>query len=48
MDQHAELKRLRDELDLVNAELLELMNRRGQIAVEIGKVKRAQGLDRYD
>jgi 3-deoxy-7-phosphoheptulonate synthase/chorismate mutase len=33
MDQHAELKRLRDELDLVDAELLELMNRRGQIAV---------------
>ncbi|WP_214846893.1 bifunctional 3-deoxy-7-phosphoheptulonate synthase/chorismate mutase [Exiguobacterium sp. s193] len=48
MDQQAELKRLRDELDLVNAELLELINKRGEIAVEIGKVKRAQGLDRYD
>jgi 3-deoxy-7-phosphoheptulonate synthase/chorismate mutase len=48
MDQHAELKRLLDELDLVNAELLELMNRRGQIAVEIEKVKRAQGLERFD
>ncbi|MFZ0076080.1 3-deoxy-7-phosphoheptulonate synthase [Exiguobacterium sp. RIT452] len=48
MDQHAELKRLRDELDLVNAELLGLINKRGEIAVEIGKVKRAQGIDRYD
>lgn len=48
MDQHAELKRLRDELDLVNAELLALINKRGEIAVEIGKVKRAQGIDRYD
>ncbi|HCN57132.1 MULTISPECIES: bifunctional 3-deoxy-7-phosphoheptulonate synthase/chorismate mutase [unclassified Exiguobacterium] len=48
MDQHAELKRLRDELDLVNAELLALINKRGEIAVEIGEVKRAQGIDRYD
>ncbi|WP_114570267.1 bifunctional 3-deoxy-7-phosphoheptulonate synthase/chorismate mutase [Exiguobacterium flavidum] len=48
MDQQAELKRLREELDQVNADLLDLINKRGRLAVEIGEVKRAQGLDRYD
>ncbi len=35
-------------MDELNREMLDLLSRRGALAVEIGKVKRLQGVERYD
>lgn len=43
-----QLNRLRREMDELNREMLDLLSRRGELAVEIGKVKRLQGVERYD
>jgi 3-deoxy-7-phosphoheptulonate synthase / chorismate mutase len=42
------LAELRGEIDEVNRELLALLQRRGEIVLEIGHLKQAQGLDGYD
>lgn len=42
------LEQLRSELDKVNLQLLELINERARLVQEIGKVKSAQGMNRFD
>jgi 3-deoxy-7-phosphoheptulonate synthase / chorismate mutase len=42
------LAELRGEIDEVNRSLLELLQRRGGIVLEISRLKQAQGLDGYD
>ncbi len=39
---------LRDELDKVNLKILELINERGHLVQEIGKIKEKQGVHRFD
>ncbi|STO07709.1 bifunctional 3-deoxy-7-phosphoheptulonate synthase/chorismate mutase [Exiguobacterium aurantiacum] len=48
MSPQDQLNRLRREMDELNREMLDLLSRRGALAVEIGKVKRLQGVERYD
>ncbi|MCR6095492.1 bifunctional 3-deoxy-7-phosphoheptulonate synthase/chorismate mutase [Salipaludibacillus agaradhaerens] len=43
-----QLEELRDQLDSINEQLVELINERAKVAQEIGRVKRAQGLNRFD
>ncbi|MFG6116652.1 bifunctional 3-deoxy-7-phosphoheptulonate synthase/chorismate mutase [Halobacillus sp. MO56] len=43
-----QLDQLRDELDSVNLEILDLINKRGELVQEIGKVKNTQGVNRFD
>ncbi|WP_102345256.1 bifunctional 3-deoxy-7-phosphoheptulonate synthase/chorismate mutase [Bacillus sp. Marseille-P3661] len=45
---HAQLDALRGKLDEVNLKILELINERGEIVQEIGKVKEKQGVNRFD
>ena len=42
------LTELREQLDRVNLQILKLLNERGKLVKEIGKVKREQGLNRFD
>ncbi|ERI04087.1 bifunctional 3-deoxy-7-phosphoheptulonate synthase/chorismate mutase [Aneurinibacillus aneurinilyticus] len=42
------LEQLRSDLDAVNLQLLELINRRAELVQEIGKVKLKQGINRFD
>ncbi|TCP28935.1 3-deoxy-D-arabinoheptulosonate-7-phosphate synthase /chorismate mutase [Scopulibacillus darangshiensis] len=42
------LEGLRSQIDAIDLELLELLNRRGKIVENIGKVKEEQGTNRYD
>ena len=42
------LEQLRGQIDEINLEILELLNKRGEIAQEIGKVKGTQGVNRFD
>jgi chorismate mutase len=42
------LQEWRREIDLVDSELLRLLNRRAQIACELGAIKVANGLPAYD
>lgn len=37
----------RDEIDKIDQQLLELLNRRSQCAIEIGKIKHREGLPIY-
>jgi chorismate mutase / prephenate dehydratase len=39
------LSNLRGEIDRIDKELVELLNRRAEVAVQIGQIKRGQGLD---
>ncbi|GGC94000.1 bifunctional 3-deoxy-7-phosphoheptulonate synthase/chorismate mutase [Thalassobacillus devorans] len=43
-----QLDQLRDELDRVNLEILDLINKRGELVQEIGQVKTTQGVNRFD
>lgn len=43
-----ELANLREKMDDVNVQLLKLINERASIVQEIGRVKEAQGVNRYD
>ncbi|RYG74942.1 3-deoxy-7-phosphoheptulonate synthase [Lentibacillus lipolyticus] len=43
-----ELEQLRQQLDGINEQLLDLINQRAEIAQEIGKVKNKQGINRFD
>ncbi|MCF6411954.1 bifunctional 3-deoxy-7-phosphoheptulonate synthase/chorismate mutase [Pseudalkalibacillus salsuginis] len=43
-----ELEVLRTEIEDVNMKILELLNQRGEIVQKIGKVKEAQGINRFD
>lgn len=43
-----QLSALREKLDEINLQLLELINERGQIVQEIGKVKLKSGVNRFD
>lgn len=43
-----QLGQLREKLDEINLKLLELINERGQIVQEIGKVKLKSGVNRFD
>jgi 3-deoxy-7-phosphoheptulonate synthase/chorismate mutase len=45
---HPELDELREGLDKINEQLLQLMSERGAIAQEIGKIKVRQGIPRFD
>lgn len=45
---HHELSTLRNELDEVNKKLLGLINERGELVQQIGKIKSAQGMKKYD
>ncbi|MFS0787542.1 bifunctional 3-deoxy-7-phosphoheptulonate synthase/chorismate mutase [Shouchella sp. 1P09AA] len=45
---HEQLDDLRDQLDRVNLDLLEQINKRAQLVKEIGEVKRQQGIARFD
>ncbi|WLR50245.1 bifunctional 3-deoxy-7-phosphoheptulonate synthase/chorismate mutase [Bacillus tianshenii] len=45
---NAELEALRAQLDDVNVKLLDLINERGKLVKEIGKVKEKQGVNRFD
>ncbi|MFT9847212.1 bifunctional 3-deoxy-7-phosphoheptulonate synthase/chorismate mutase [Aneurinibacillus sp. REN35] len=42
------LEQLRSDLDSVNLQILELINRRAELVQEIGKVKLKQGINRFD
>ncbi|GGE34021.1 protein AroA(G) [Pullulanibacillus camelliae] len=42
------LEDLRKRIDKIDLELLELLNKRGEIVEEIGKIKEAQGTNHYD
>ncbi len=42
------LKELRDEIDPINLQILELLNKRAEIALEIGKVQQEKGTQIYD
>lgn len=42
------LKKLREEIDEIDRSLLELLNKRAEIALKIGQIKRAKGLLFYD
>jgi 3-deoxy-7-phosphoheptulonate synthase/chorismate mutase len=42
------IDRLREELDAINLQLLELINKRGEIVQKIGKIKTKQGVNRFD
>lgn len=43
-----QLEQLRKRLDEINLQILDLLNERGQIAKEIGKVKLKSGINRFD
>ncbi|TMN21196.1 3-deoxy-7-phosphoheptulonate synthase [Lentibacillus cibarius] len=43
-----ELEQLRQQLDGINEQLLDLINQRAEIAQEIGKVKNKQSINRFD
>lgn len=43
-----QLEELRGQLDKINDQLVELINERATVAQEIGRVKSAQGLNRFD
>ncbi|MFC4559843.1 bifunctional 3-deoxy-7-phosphoheptulonate synthase/chorismate mutase [Virgibacillus kekensis] len=43
-----DLSQLRDKIDEVNLQILELLNKRGEIVQEIGHVKEKQGIVRFD
>ncbi|ADU31516.1 bifunctional 3-deoxy-7-phosphoheptulonate synthase/chorismate mutase [Evansella cellulosilytica] len=43
-----QLEELRDQLDKVNLQLMEVINERASLVKEIGRVKSAQGLNRFD
>lgn len=43
-----ELARLRKEVSTINFKLLDLINERGRIVKEIGRVKQKEGVNRYD
>ncbi|RFU66245.1 bifunctional 3-deoxy-7-phosphoheptulonate synthase/chorismate mutase [Peribacillus glennii] len=45
---NAELEALRAELDDINLDLLQLINKRAELVQEIGRVKEKQGVNRYD
>lgn len=45
---NVEFDSLRNQLDEVNLKLLELINKRGEIVQEIGKLKEKQGVHRFD
>ncbi|KQL57455.1 MULTISPECIES: bifunctional 3-deoxy-7-phosphoheptulonate synthase/chorismate mutase [Bacillaceae] len=45
---HDQLDELRDQLDKVNLDLLEQINKRARLVKEIGEVKRQQGIARFD
>ncbi|KPC99703.1 bifunctional 3-deoxy-7-phosphoheptulonate synthase/chorismate mutase [Geobacillus sp. BCO2] len=42
------LDELRARVDEINLQLLKLINERGRLVQEIGKIKEAQGTHRYD
>ncbi len=42
------VEQLRDQLDEVNLQILELINKRAGLVQEIGQVKKAQGVNRFD
>lgn len=42
------LERWRDEIDRLDSELIRLLNRRAEIACELGVIKVAEGLPAYD
>ncbi len=48
MDSSAEIEHWREKIDEVDAQLLELVNRRVGFALEIGRLKRAVGLPVYN
>ncbi len=43
-----ELDQLRQELDTLNLDILDLINKRAEIAHQIGQVKKKQGMNRFD
>lgn len=45
---HNELDALRKQVEELNLQLLEVINKRGELVQEIGKLKEAQGVNRYD
>lgn len=45
---NAQLEKLRDELDQLNLQILDLLNQRAALSQEIGKVKLAQGINKFD
>ncbi|WP_404428982.1 bifunctional 3-deoxy-7-phosphoheptulonate synthase/chorismate mutase [Sutcliffiella horikoshii] len=45
---HNELDALRKQVEELNLQLLEVINKRGKLVQEIGKLKEAQGVNRYD
>ena len=42
------LKELREQIDPINLQILELLNKRAEIALEIGKVQQEMGTRFYD
>ena len=42
------LEELREEIDAIDAELLQLISRRAKVAVRVGAIKQAAGLPLYD
>ena len=43
-----QIDELREKLDEINLQLLDLINERAEVAKEIGRVKKAQGINRFD
>ena len=44
----SDIRKWREEIDRLDLELLRLLNKRAQCAIEIGKIKRTQKLPIYD
>lgn len=43
-----EIQQLREKIDVINMQLLDLLSQRGQIAREIGKIQTSMGFSQYD
>lgn len=48
LDPAAQLLELRGEIDTINQDILKLLNKRAQVVLEIGKLKKENSMDVYD
>lgn len=47
-DPNVELKALRGEIDTINQDILTLLNKRAEVVLEIGKLKKENSMEIYD
>lgn len=48
MDPHEEIEALRKKIDVIDAEIVKLLNKRASLAKEIHKIKKSHSLPLYD